>query len=710
LNGTDVRTAPRRQRTAGAVLLEFLGSMNLAITLLMALAIASVIGTVLQQNQPYPDYIVKFGPFWFEVYRALGLYDVYSAGWFLVILAFLVISTSVCIYRNAPHMLRDMRQYRMNVQQNSLRGFHHRAEWRAARPPAEALEQASAHLAAHGYRVRRKDHAEHTVLAAMRGGSNRLGYIFTHVAIVIICVGGLLDGNMPLKVAELRGNIEVETRDIPASQVPAASRLPASNRSFRGSVTVPEGSAAGVVFLNLRDGYLVQELPFTIELKEFRVEYYHTGQPRSFESDLVIHDDALAEPLEQTIAVNHPLVYKGHSIYQASFGDGGSRLRMKAWPLIGGLPQEPVELEGAVHQNLPLEMHGGPITLELTDFRLYNINPVEEGDESGRQFRNFGPSFVFKLRNAAGEALEYENYMLPVEQEGRAFFITGMRESLAAPFRYLHIPAGPDRTLDRFLRYHALTHQPERVREVATHTAAETLSAAGVEESVISSVASSMVRLIALFGEGGFDAIAADVDATVPEERRTEVMGAYLRVLQNILGALYVELLAEEGVDVSAGVTVEDTQFFDDAVNALSALHLYASPFFLQLAGFEQVEASGLQITKAPGKNVVYVGFILLMVGIFIMFYVAHRRLWVWVDAREGHTRLLLAGTTNRDQYSFGREFEGLRRGLAARVGEAAARPESAAGGTASAAEITLPADGAGTSRHSETASGHDER
>ena len=33
----------------------FLGSMELAITLLITLAIASVIGTVLQQNQPYAD-------------------------------------------------------------------------------------------------------------------------------------------------------------------------------------------------------------------------------------------------------------------------------------------------------------------------------------------------------------------------------------------------------------------------------------------------------------------------------------------------------------------------------------------------------------------------------------------------------------------------------------------------------------------------------
>ena len=94
-----------RSLSVTTLLLRFLGSMNFAITLLVAVAIASIIGTVLQQNQPYPDYILKFGPFWFEVFKSLDLFDVYSSVWFLVILGFLVISTTVCIYRNTPRQL-----------------------------------------------------------------------------------------------------------------------------------------------------------------------------------------------------------------------------------------------------------------------------------------------------------------------------------------------------------------------------------------------------------------------------------------------------------------------------------------------------------------------------------------------------------------------------------------------------------------------------
>ncbi len=98
-------TSSRRTRPSLASdLLELLSSMRFAIGLLTILAIASVIGTVLRQNEPWPNYVAEFGPFWFEVYRALGLFDVYHSAWFLVILIFLVLSTGLCIWRTRTKM------------------------------------------------------------------------------------------------------------------------------------------------------------------------------------------------------------------------------------------------------------------------------------------------------------------------------------------------------------------------------------------------------------------------------------------------------------------------------------------------------------------------------------------------------------------------------------------------------------------------------
>ncbi|MGN7073987.1 cytochrome c biogenesis protein ResB, partial [Neisseria sp. P0001.S004] len=75
----------------------FFSSMRFAVALLSLLGVASIIGTVLQQNQPQVDYLVKFGPFWSQIFGFWGLYDVYASAWFVVIMMFLVISTGLCL-------------------------------------------------------------------------------------------------------------------------------------------------------------------------------------------------------------------------------------------------------------------------------------------------------------------------------------------------------------------------------------------------------------------------------------------------------------------------------------------------------------------------------------------------------------------------------------------------------------------------------------
>ena len=70
---------PTRSTVFWASLFDLLSSMRFAIGLLTILAIASVIGTVLQQNQPYPNYVIEFGQFWFTVFEWLGLFDVYHS-------------------------------------------------------------------------------------------------------------------------------------------------------------------------------------------------------------------------------------------------------------------------------------------------------------------------------------------------------------------------------------------------------------------------------------------------------------------------------------------------------------------------------------------------------------------------------------------------------------------------------------------------------
>ena len=61
-----------------------------------------------------------------------------------------------------------------------------------------------------------------------------------------------------------------------------------------------------------------------------------------------------------------------------------------------------------------------------------------------KELRNVGPSVSYKLRDAAGQAREFHNYMLPVKtdpgENSPAVYLLGVRETPSAPFQYLRIP------------------------------------------------------------------------------------------------------------------------------------------------------------------------------------------------------------------------------------------------------------------------------
>ncbi len=677
-NAESIRAGRRSRRSTASILVGFLGSMNLAITLLVVIAIASVIGTVLQQNQPFQDYLIKFGPFWFNIFERLSLYDVYAAPWYLLILAFLVVSTSICLARNTPNMLKEMNRFREHQQERSLRAFSNHREWQTDLPTEEVEALATRALKRNGYRIRRKEHGDALLLAGMTGSSNRIGYILTHLSIVVICVGGLIDGNLMLKFREWSGDLVVETRDIPVSRIGAESRVSAGAAAFRGTVNIPEGGRAGVVFLPLRDGYVVQELPFTIELEEFRVEHHDTGEPRLFESDVVITAPELEEPIRQTIAVNHPLIYNGYAIYQSGFGDGGSRLYMRAWPLAGD-DRAAYELEGRVlRDDLELEVAGQSLRLELTEFETFNARRVP-GVPGSREVENLGPRFEYRLRAADGTAREFRNYMRPVTIDDRRYFLSGVRSSPAEEFRFLHLPADADDSPELFMAFLDALTSEERLREASMRAAADAMDDFGLtDRSLIPQVAASGRELVQRLLDEGFGSAMEHLRQRIAEaggvddSQETLVMFSRM-VMERTLWEAYRDALAATGDDPQRELGGSDQVFFQDAISAMPAIKAYGAPVFLQLRDYDHRQASGLQIARAPGQNVVYLGFALLVGGIFLLFYVSHRRMWCWIRRHDTGTMVLLAGTNQRDPLGFAGQYRALADEIDHRLQDASA-------------------------------------
>ncbi len=650
----------------GKSVFELFSSMRFAISLLTILAIASIIGTVLKQAEPYNNYLIQLGPFWFEAYEKLGLYDVYHAGWYLVILVFLVVSTSVCIYRNAPNFAREMKSFRENVSEQSLNAFKHKHEAATTQTPETLAASVQLYLEGQGYKVKNLPREDGVLLAAKAGSWNRLGYFLAHSAIVMICIGGLIDGNLVFKAQQLLGSKKIETRDIPQSQVPAISRLSPSNPSFRGSVQIPEGSSADVVFLNVANGYLVQDLPFTVALKQFRIEHYTTGQPKNFESDIEIFDRSGKKVREATIAVNHPLIEDGIAIYQASFADGGTHLSLRGWNLFAPTASS-FPIDGTVHQNATLTSEAGDYTLEFADFRPFNIENMG-GDiaptgstmsvlggspiSDKKHLRNVGPSFEYKLRDARGQAREFSNYMLPMELAGRWYMMSGVRDAPNETFRYMRMPLDADGNIETFMRLRGALLNPALRHEIAANFARQALPQNASDTEIQDKLTTSAGQVLALFAKGGFQTLGQFIEEKVPTAEREKTADTYLRILElagfeALKVANHQANLPPPKADDATGWLIRDT------LNSVSDMFVYGAPIYLQLMHYDEVKASGLQLTRAPGKNVVYLGSFLLVLGVFFMLFVRERR--VWLRVKPGHA--LLAMSSAKHTIDFEKEF-----------------------------------------------------
>lgn len=630
----------------------FLSSMRFAVALLSLLGIASIIGTVLQQGQPLANYLVKFGPFWTEIFGFLGLFDVYASGWFVLIMLFLVLSVSLCLWRNIPPFMREMKSYRLKASRQSLAAMRHSTLLEGGGITPEVAQR---YLAVQGFSSKTAVRDDGSVLvAAKKGAMNKWGYIFAHAAIVVICLGGLIDSNLLLKAGMLAGKIVPDNEAMFANDFKPESTLGAGNISFRGNVNIIEGQSADVAFLNADKGMLVQDLPFSVELKKFHIDFYNTGMPKDFASDLVVTDKESGKKIEQTIRVNHPLTLHGITIYQASFADGGSDLKFKAWNLAGN-QRKPAQMDAVSMREFPLDMGGKKYRLEFDQFTAMNVEDMSTPPEKRvqslqntlndvravrqeKKFTNIGPSIIYRLRDDAGQAVEYKNYMLPMKQEKDYFFITGTREGLEQQYRWLRLPADGEAKIDTFMALReALNDEDFRRQAVAKATAA-------TPEHLRGQFNQAVENTLGLFAKGGYIALNDFIANNIPQAEQEKMQDYFYQILYGAMNTLLDETIRRDGLSAWPQSDARN-RFLINSLDAYTGLTVYPAPVLLQLEGYKEVRSSGLQMTRSPGASLVYIGSVLLVLGTVFMFYIREKRVWLLFDG--GKVRFAMSSSRN---------------------------------------------------------------
>lgn len=79
----------------------------------------------------------------------------------------------------------------------------------------------------------------------------------------------------------------------------------------------------------------------------------------------------------------------------------------------------------------------------------------------------------------------------------------------------------------------------------------------------------------------------------------------------------------------------------------------------------KQMYATGLQVAKDPGVWIVYIGCGLMMIGLYMAFFMSHRRIWLFfADENADTASITLAGNANKNRAAFSEQFRDIEKRL----------------------------------------------
>lgn len=295
---------------AGERIWNFFASVKLSFTLLLVLAVTSILGTLIPQKESLSAYVQAYGETGTRVIQALRLNDMYHAPWFLLLLACLAVNLVICSLNRLPTTLKLMAK---EPQADLKRSPQTQESFTLAGAPPSHLERAQALLQKAVGQVATGQTDKASVLFAQKGAWSRLGVYVVHLSVIIIMTGAIV------------GNIW----------------------GFAGRMNINEGQTLDSITL---DNGQERPLGFALRLEKFAVSFYEGGSmPSEFRSDVTFLDQGQTV-MQAVLRVNDPAEYKGVDFYQASYGQNVGRLEVN---LVHGGQKRPVQLEHGRWVELP---------------------------------------------------------------------------------------------------------------------------------------------------------------------------------------------------------------------------------------------------------------------------------------------------------------------------------------------------------------------
>ncbi|MBM7865497.1 hypothetical protein GTO89_01725 [Heliobacterium gestii] len=255
---------------------DIFSSMKLGLFLLLLIAAASIIGTLLPQNGDPRQYGSLY-----PLYKALGLTDMYHSTWFMLLLFVLAMNLFICTFNRAPGIWRLFNRPSLPASVESIERLSQKLAVDRPEPADKLAGEVVERWRNLGYRVLSERKDGKSYISADRGRFGLWGSLLSHVGMLVILVGAVIglyggeEGQMPAEVG----------------------------KSFR---------LADVPGLAITDA-------MEIRVNDFKTIYREDGTIADWFSNLTLLENG-QEIVTKEIQVNDPLEYRGYKIYQSFYG------------------------------------------------------------------------------------------------------------------------------------------------------------------------------------------------------------------------------------------------------------------------------------------------------------------------------------------------------------------------------------------------------
>ena len=267
---------------------DFLCSLKLTMFLFITLAVISIIGTIIPQGAPPPEYLQTISQNKLMLYQSLGFFDMYHSWWFILLLSLLCINLIACSIKRLPHIWRTITQPVLVMSDGLEKTLSSSTTFRTNGDTSTLRDRVAAVLKAEFANPVITQEGGGVHLFAQKAPWSRLAVYAVHLSVLVIFIGAI--------IGSLFG--------------------------YKGYVNIVEGQTISNV-TSRSDKEI--NLGFAVRCEKFSVTNYPNGAPKEFKSILTVLENGKPVPdyTNVRVIVNDPMTYKGITFYQSSYGNAG---------------------------------------------------------------------------------------------------------------------------------------------------------------------------------------------------------------------------------------------------------------------------------------------------------------------------------------------------------------------------------------------------